>query len=54
MHTFLGNLKALAKNERHVTAREYGLIAGRLAMVIVTSVTALGTRLIGTFTGPLA
>jgi pilus assembly protein Flp/PilA len=50
MHTFLNNLKALAKDERGVTALEYGLIAGLVAVVIVTSVTALGTKLTSTFT----
>jgi pilus assembly protein Flp/PilA len=29
---------------------EYGLIAGLVAVVIVTSVTSLGTKLAGTFT----
>ena len=49
MHTFLNNLDALAKDERGVTALEYGLIAGLIAVVIVTSVTALGTKLASTF-----
>jgi pilus assembly protein Flp/PilA len=50
MFTFLNNLNALAKDERGVTALEYGLIAGLVAVVIVTSVTALGTKLNTTFT----
>jgi len=50
MRTFLNNLKALANDERGVTALEYGLIAGLVAVVIVTSVTALGTNLKGVFT----
>jgi pilus assembly protein Flp/PilA len=45
MFTFLKNLSALAKDERGVTALEYGLIAGLIAVVIITSVTALGTKL---------
>jgi pilus assembly protein Flp/PilA len=49
MFTFLSNLKALAKDERGVTALEYGLIAGLVAVVIVVSVTALGQKLGGTF-----
>jgi len=49
MQTFLNNLKALAKDERGVTALEYGLIAGLVAVVIVTSVTALGGKLQSTF-----
>jgi pilus assembly protein Flp/PilA len=50
MFAFLNNLRALAKDERGVTALEYGLIAGLVAVVIVTSVTALGTKLNTTFT----
>ena len=49
MHTFLTNLKALAKDERGVTALEYGLIADLVSVVIVTSVTQLATKLTGTF-----
>jgi|HubBroStandDraft_1064217.scaffolds.fasta_scaffold1702963_1 pilus assembly protein Flp/PilA len=50
MSMFLKNLKALAKDERGVTALEYGLIAGLVAVVIVTSVKALGSTLTTTFT----
>ncbi len=50
MRTFLSNLSALAKDERGVTALEYGLIAGLVAVVIVTSVTTLGSNLKTTFT----
>jgi pilus assembly protein Flp/PilA len=50
MSTFLNNLKALADDERGVTALEYGLIAGLVAVVIVGSVTALGNKLSSTFT----
>jgi pilus assembly protein Flp/PilA len=50
MFTFLNNVSALVKDERGVTALEYGLIAGLVAVVIVTSVTSLGTKLAGTFT----
>jgi pilus assembly protein Flp/PilA len=32
------------------TAIEYGLIAGLIAVVIITSVTAIGTKLNGKFT----
>jgi len=49
MFPFLKNLSALAKDERGVTALEYGLIAGLVAVVIVGSVTALGGKLQGTF-----
>jgi len=50
MSTFRNNLAALMKDERGVTALEYGLIAGLIAVVIVGSVTALGTTLSATFT----
>ena len=49
MRTFLNNLRVLANDERGVTALEYGLIAGLIAVVIVGSVTALGTTLSATF-----
>jgi len=50
MSTFRNNLRTLINDERGVTALEYGLIAGLVAVVIVTSVTALGSKLNGTFT----
>lgn len=50
MYKLSGNLKALIRDERGVTALEYGLIAGLVAVVIVTSVTTLGTKLQSTFT----
>jgi pilus assembly protein Flp/PilA len=49
MLTFLNNLSALAKDERGVTALEYGLIAALIAVAIVGSVTALATKLSTTF-----
>jgi len=49
MFTFLNNLSALVKDERGVTALEYGLIAGLVAVAIITSITALGTKLASTF-----
>jgi pilus assembly protein Flp/PilA len=49
MSTFRSNLRALMTDERGVTALEYGLIAGLIAVVIVGSVTALGTQLATTF-----
>ncbi|MGO4816607.1 Flp family type IVb pilin [Cupriavidus sp. 2MCAB6] len=39
-----------AKDESGATAIEYGLIAGLIAVVIITSVTLLGTQLSGLFT----
>ncbi len=50
MFTIFERLGALAKDQRGVTALEYGLIAGLVAVAIVTSVTALGTQLTATFT----
>ena len=41
--------QTLPRDKRVVTALEYGLIAGLVAVVIVGSVTALGTTLSGTF-----
>jgi len=49
MPPFLNNLAELIEDERGVTALEYGLIAGLIAVVIVGSVTALGAKLQGTF-----
>jgi pilus assembly protein Flp/PilA len=49
MYTFVHHLTALARDERGVTALEYGLIAGLVAVIIVSSVTTLGTKLKATF-----
>ena len=38
-----------AKDESGATAIEYGLIAALIAVVLVTALTALGTKLSGTF-----
>ena len=54
MRRFLTRLEALAIEERGVTALEYGLIAGLIAVVIVTSVTALGNQLSATFAAIVA
>jgi pilus assembly protein Flp/PilA len=37
------------KDESGATAIEYGLIAALIALAIITAVTALGTKLGGTF-----
>jgi pilus assembly protein Flp/PilA len=50
MFAYLHDLRALAGDERCVTALEYGLIAGLIAVAIVTAVTNLGTTLLGVFT----
>jgi pilus assembly protein Flp/PilA len=49
MLTLRNNLRALIKDERGVTAMEYGLIAALIAVVIIGSVTTLGTNLSSTF-----
>ena len=38
-------VKAFAANEKGATAIEYGLIAGFIAVVIITGLTAIGTNL---------
>jgi pilus assembly protein Flp/PilA len=40
---------AFLKNESGATAIEYGLIAALIAVVIITGVTAVGTKLSATF-----
>ncbi len=50
MSAFRSPLRTLIKDERGVMAREYGLIAGPIAVVIITSITTLGTKPNGTFT----
>ena len=40
----------IAKDESGATAIEYGLIAALVAVVLVTALTAMGTKLSGTFT----
>jgi pilus assembly protein Flp/PilA len=49
MLTLRNNLRALINDERGVTAIEYGLIAALVAVVIIGSVTTLGTNLSSTF-----
>ena len=42
-------LLQLKTDRRAVTALEYGLIASLIAVAIIVAVTALGTKLAGTF-----
>ena len=49
MSMIFNGLRLLARDGRGVTALEYGLIAGLIAVVIVTSVTNLGAQLSSTF-----
>lgn len=44
------NMRAFLNNEAGATAIEYGLIAGLIAVVIITAVTAIGTQLNAKFT----
>ena len=43
------NLKRFLREEEGVTAIEYGLIAGLIAVAIITAVTAVGTSLTNKF-----
>ena len=45
----LTRLLQLTRDEEGATALEYGLIASLIAAVIVGAVTALGTKVSGTF-----
>ena len=44
------HVRRFREDRRGVTALEYGLIAGLVAVVIVSSVTALGNKLVAVFT----
>ncbi len=50
MYAFVMTWSKIKNDRRAVTALEYGLVAALIAAVIVTSVTALGTKLDGIFT----
>lgn len=45
MLQYLNTLMTLKRDEKAVTALEYGLIAALIAVVIITAVTNLGTNL---------
>jgi len=47
MHAILSRF---ARDDSGATAIEYGLIAGLIAVVIITAVTTVGTKLTNTFT----
>jgi len=47
-------MKSFARDNGGATAIEYGLIAGLIALVIITSVTAVGTTLSTTLYGTIA
>ena len=46
----LSLMKSFVSNESGATAIEYGLIAALIAVVIISAVTAVGTKLSTTFT----
>jgi pilus assembly protein Flp/PilA len=46
---FAQSFAAVAKDRRGVTAMEYGLIAALIAVVIIASITAVGTSLSAVF-----
>jgi pilus assembly protein Flp/PilA len=50
MSKLLARLLTMKRDERGVTALEYGLIAALIATVIIGAVTTLGTNLSGIFT----
>jgi pilus assembly protein Flp/PilA len=45
-----GIFSRFVRDDSGATAIEYGLIAGLIAVVVVTSITTLGTKLTNTFT----
>jgi len=49
MHAIVKQVNAFIRNEEGVTAIEYGLIASLIAVVIIGSVTTVGTKLVGVF-----
>jgi pilus assembly protein Flp/PilA len=42
-------MKSFARDDSGATAIEYGLIASMIALVIISAVTAVGTKLTNTF-----
>ena len=50
MIQYMRKLVELKRDEKGVTALEYGLIAALIAVVIITAVTNLGNNLSNTFT----
>ncbi len=50
MDTMRTSIKRLAGNRNGATAIEYGLIAGLIAVAVITGVTSVGTTLSSVFT----
>ena len=51
MLQYLKTMVELKRDEKGVTALEYGLIAALIAVVIITAVSSLGSNLSNTFQG---
>jgi len=49
MKNLMSNMQRFAQDEEGVTAIEYGLIAALIAVVIIASVTTVGTNLSAIF-----
>lgn len=49
----LQRLYSFKKNEDGATAIEYGLIAALISIVIIVSITTIGTEMNNTFYGPI-
>jgi pilus assembly protein Flp/PilA len=54
MQALIGKLRRFVREEAGVTAIEYGLIASLIALVIIGSVTLLGTNLNALFSSVAA
>jgi len=50
LHTALVSPRSLLRNEEGVTAIEYGLIAGLIAVGLIVVLTTVGTDLVAKFT----
>lgn len=50
MKTLIQRFRTFARDESGAAAVEYGLLAGLIAVVIVTSVTSVGAKLVTIFT----
>lgn len=49
MTSIFQTIRRFVKDESGVTAVEYGMIAGLIAVIIIGAVTTIGTKLEGTF-----
>ncbi|MBC7499278.1 MAG: Flp family type IVb pilin [Herminiimonas sp.] len=53
MNTFISQVKRFVADEEGAAAVEYGLMVGLIAVVIIATVTSLGTELNNKFTAVL-